>query len=91
MSLKSKRRKAKAEKQRIAALVSVPSKEAAWDLFWKQLGDADFIDNHRSAFVDDPVEYAEYNRILRNGCCGSFDLSVLIDGREFIMGCNYGH
>jgi hypothetical protein len=86
-----KRRKAKVEKQRLAALPRVADKDAAWALFYEKLGDVEYDDNYRSAFVDDPVQYAEYEAIERRGCCGAFDMSVMIDGREFIMGCNYGH
>lgn len=90
MSDRARHRKAKAEKQRIAALPRVADTEAAWTLFRDTLGDVEY-DNHRSAFLDDEARHAEYQRILRSGCCGSLDMSVLIDGREFVMGCNYGH
>lgn len=85
------RRRAKADKQRVRNLPHVTDKHAAWALFWERLGYAEYIDNHRSAFVDDAADHAKYGDAMRAGCCGSFDMSVLIDDREFVMGCNYGH
>lgn len=90
-SQSGKRRKAKAEKQRLAALPRVPDMKAAWALFTEKLGDVEYDDNYRSGFVDDPAQMAVYDRAVRQGCCGSFDMSVMIDEREFVMGCNYGH
>jgi hypothetical protein len=86
-----KRRKAKAEKQRLAGLPRVPNKDAAWALFRQRLGDVEYDDNYRSGFMDDPAQRADWEQRQRQGCCGSFDMSVMIDEREFVMGCNYGH
>ena len=84
-------KKLKQERHRLARLPRVADIDSAWKLFWERLGDEDYIDNHRSCFVSDPAAYAEYMAAYERGCCGSFDMSVMIDGREFKMGCNHGH
>lgn len=49
------------------------------------------IDNDRFAFTDDEAAMVEYQQKVNDGCCGSVDCFVLIDGREGIIGCNFGH
>jgi len=49
------------------------------------------IDNERFAFVDDSLALADYHIKKANGCCGEFEMTVSVDGRQAIVGCNYGH
>lgn len=49
------------------------------------------FDNWRSARKDNEVEMAEYREALKSGCCGSFDIDVIVGGELMIIGCNYGH
>ena len=68
--------------------------EQARKWFWEEIEGSfmdDFCDNYREAFTDDPAQVKEYEEIYSSGCCGTHDVTVLVDGREFDMGCNYGH
>lgn len=49
------------------------------------------IDNHRFAYNDDHAAMLLYNHLQNEGCCGSFDREVKVDGRLATVGCNYGH
>lgn len=49
------------------------------------------IDNTRFAWVDDPKALKEYHEQASQGCCGSYDTEVSINGRRAMIGCNYGH
>lgn len=49
------------------------------------------IDNERLAYTDDPKSVETYNKLAGEGCCGYFDETVIIKGREALVGCNYGH
>lgn len=49
------------------------------------------IDNYRFAFKDDGVAMGRYEDQKADGCCGSADYDVIVDGREATIGCNYGH
>jgi len=51
----------------------------------------DCIDNERFAFEDDAEQMGIYEEQQRNGCCGSSDQLVLVNGRRAWVGCNYGH
>lgn len=53
--------------------------------------DDPYTDNIRFAFCDDPTAMEEYDEAKRNGCCGFFDKDIFVDGREAVIGCNYGH
>lgn len=53
--------------------------------------DSDNCDNWRAAFLDDPAGMSDYEATREGGCCGSYDLDVLINGRPARVGCNYGH
>ena len=88
---KKRSKRIKADKQRLRTLERVSDVSEAWKVFYEKLGDEDYIDNHRSCFMDDPSQIAQYEKIESDGCCGSFDMSVLIGDVEFRMGCNYGH
>lgn len=49
------------------------------------------IDNYRFAFKDDAAAMARYEDRKSEGCCGFADRDVIVDGREALVGCNYGH
>jgi len=49
------------------------------------------VDNYRVALLDDPEAMAEYEEKKENGCCGFYDIEVLIAGERAMLGCNYGH
>lgn len=49
------------------------------------------IDNYRFAFADDAEAVAEYELAQEQGCCGSSDFEILINGHKAYIGCNYGH
>ena len=48
-------------------------------------------DNYRFAYEDDHEGMGLYEDRKENGCCGSMDLCITINGRPAMMGCNYGH
>lgn len=64
---------------------------AARAAFWDAMEGEEFIDNVRTAYVDDAAQVAAYEAQEAQGCCGSADLAFLAGGRIFLMGCNYGH
>lgn len=49
------------------------------------------IDNYRFAFQNDKEGMDKYERQYNDGCCGSFDEEVKVNGRLATIGCNYGH
>ena len=49
------------------------------------------IDNYRFAYVDDETAMFLYHEAQADGCCGGFDEKVLVNGKEAMIGCNYGH
>lgn len=53
--------------------------------------DEDFVDNHRVALSDDPDMMWDYEQAKMEGCCGSFDHEVVVDGCKVWIGFNYGH
>ncbi len=53
--------------------------------------DHDNADNYRFAYEDDPAGNALYQKIFREGCCGSCDFDIVVDGRPAMIGWNYGH
>lgn len=53
--------------------------------------DLEYADNWRVAKRDDAFQRLAYDEAISFGCCGSFDTVVVIDGEEFLIGCNYGH
>jgi len=53
--------------------------------------DLDYDDNWRIAKRDDSYDRVLYDEIASHGCCGSFNTVVVVDGEEFLIGCNYGH
>ena len=53
----------------------------------------EYADNFRVAETSSSAELEEYERRREGGCCGSHDEEYLDEetGREFMIGCNYGH
>ena len=51
----------------------------------------DCIDNTRFAYLDNPEEMEDYENSQEEGCCGFFDMEILVAGRKATIGCNYGH
>ena len=51
----------------------------------------DCIDGERFAYLDDDAALAVYADIESNGCCGSHDEEIIVNGRRATIGCNYGH
>jgi len=49
------------------------------------------IDNIRFAYQDNSIEMEKYSVDKDDGCCGSFDSEVFVDGVLCTIGCNYGH
>ena len=71
-------------------MMNFESEEAASAWMSETVDDA-CQDNYRFAYADDPKAVAEYNEIQSYGCCGEFDADITINGREAMIGCNYGH
>lgn len=74
----------------IAELPKFETEEDAWAWMYEQIDDP-CVDNERLAYDDDPEMMREYFSQEENGCCGSFDAEVVINGQEANIGCNYGH
>lgn len=65
------------------------SKEDA--ISWMEEQVDDNIDNYRFAFLDNQKEIDEYEDVKGHGCCGFFDEEIIVNGRNAIIGCNFGH
>lgn len=66
------------------------SKKDAFDWMEEAVSDP-CVDNHRFAFVDDAEATEKFNEQCEDGCCGSFNEKILVNGKEALIGCNYGH
>jgi hypothetical protein len=53
------------------------------------MNDLDYADSFRMCFIDDAYQKVEYNKA--STCCGTFEARMMVDGREVLIGCNYGH
>jgi len=53
--------------------------------------DLECVDNCRIARKNDSNEVNAYEEARSEGCCGFFDMEILVDGEVFLIGCNYGH
>lgn len=49
------------------------------------------MDNYRFAFDDDHKAVLAYEDRQQEGCCGFYDVHICVDGRDAMIGCNYGH
>ena len=66
------------------------TEEDAWDWLEHEVDD-DCVDNYRFTFINDDRGMAKYREQQYDGCCGFFDAQIKIDGRDALIGCNYGH
>jgi hypothetical protein len=48
-------------------------------------------DNYRFAYTDDDESVYKFYLQEEQGCCGSFSMIVCVNGRDALIGCNYGH
>ena len=51
----------------------------------------DYADNFRAMRVRDGLHSKDFTAAEYEGCCGCFERKVLVNGVEWIVGCNYGH
>lgn len=59
---------------------------------WSTELEYDCMDNVRVALVGDKEQEERYDQAEAGGCCGSFDIvHTCKSGREYRIGCNYGH
>ena len=66
------------------------SREEAQEWMVEEVNDECF-DNFRFAFKDDAEAVSKYEDKRNDGCCGSADFDVIVEGRAAMIGCNYGH
>lgn len=71
-------------------LIEFDTEEDAWAWVYEQVDDP-CVDNERLAYIDDPDMMEDYEDTQVWGCCGSFDQEVIINGKQALIGCNYGH
>lgn len=48
-------------------------------------------DNIRFTYKFDSLGLHDYQQSQEDGCCGSVDMEIRIQGRKAYIGCNYGH
>jgi len=72
-------------------IVKLPDLITANRFIMDYLNNEDCIDNDRFAFIDDEYMMEAYNNIIAEGCCGSSDVKIMVDGRLATIGRNYGH
>lgn len=53
--------------------------------------DDPYIDNIRYAPTNNKEEMIRYNQSKDSGCCGSFDMNIIVNNTQYVIGCNYGH
>lgn len=53
--------------------------------------DLEYADNYRAYRISDKFLLAEYGEAESHGCCGYYSSTVVVDGEEWMYGCNYGH
>jgi hypothetical protein len=75
----------------LADLKAYATEQDAADDMYDDLDGEQCFDNYRFAFLDDAAQVALYEKAERDGCCGSSDEEVLVDGRRAWIGCNFGH
>jgi len=51
----------------------------------------EYADNYRAYRLKDGLGQREFNHKRRKGCCGEFESSTVVDGDQWIIGCNHGH
>lgn len=66
--------------------------EAAKWMYDVRLAGEECFDNYRFAFLDDEAARNAYADDRELGCCGYFDTDrITINGRQAMIGCNFGH
>ena len=70
--------------------------DAAIDAFLEAEGGGDphafsCSDNYRYARCSHPFEVESFDRLAREGCCGSLGAELEAGGEKFLFGFNYGH
>lgn len=53
--------------------------------------DLEYADNYRVYRYKDRAGFRKYRERELRGCCGSFESSTIVNGKKWIIGCNYGH
>jgi hypothetical protein len=71
--------------------LSFLTKEGAIKFLYIHLFEHDNLDNIRFAYVGDPDAERIYEEQVNQGCCGSFDIDITVDGKPARIGCNFGH
>lgn len=66
------------------------TEQDAFDWMHEKVNDG-CIDNNRLAYTDDEDAVILYDKATDHGCCGFFDTLVIINGRDAMIGCNFGH
>lgn len=56
-----------------------------------EIKDLDCVDNVRVALSSNEESVKMYEKARKDGCCGSFDKEFVINGKIYLIGCNYGH
>lgn len=69
---------------------SFATQEEAKEYMYAQADDP-CIDNYRFAYKDVPEAMQKYDEATQGGCCGFYDAQITVNGREAVIGCNYGH
>jgi hypothetical protein len=54
-------------------------------------GDYEYADNYRCYRIHDLHGLGAFEEAEANGCCGSHDEQVTVNGVEYMIGFNYGH
>jgi hypothetical protein len=64
---------------------------------WEQLeyevlkNNLDCDDNYRAFRIQGHTHFGGYVSARRNGCCGEYISSTVVNGDIWVMACNYGH
>ena len=76
----------------IETAINFKTADDAFSWFETMIGDC-YYDNHRFVYVDDlkSPKAREYFNLYSDGCCASDDVTVIVNGRLAIIGCNFGH
>tara|TARA_R100000808_G_C2103695_1_gene119986 strand:+ start:596 stop:859 length:264 start_codon:yes stop_codon:yes gene_type:complete len=70
---------------------NVKTESAAWRLLDRATNNDPYCNNFRIAAYDDAQQMELYRAKQEDGCCGSVDILVIINGTPTMIGCNYGH
>lgn len=69
------------------------NKEKALEILEKHIENfsLDYADNFRVANMNSQEEMDAFEEQSMNGCCGSYETEIEINGETWMIGCNYGH